>query len=155
MGMDISFMAISQNEQQLEDLSAYIKELYDRDYENDLEHRMCGYANTLEIVGDFYVLKGEFRKCFGSDLGYWCALEQKNDLLRGVLFLEDEQDSSEVFIVSGKESADSGLLANYEVAYDVGFGDEAVTPVGLTVPWELWKCIVQYFGGRVECSTSI
>ena len=143
MGMDIDFLAASKCKAQIEGLKDYIDELYDRDYSEDYDHRMLGYENTIEQVGELTVLKGCFRKCFGFVLSYWCKKEGKEPLLADVLFFENRQDEGAIRMTSGGYDQTFGMLYGY---YEV-FDRWAYEPIKVddVVPAELHETLVSYF----------
>lgn len=121
MGIDISFMVVSKNKQQMQDLKSYIYELYARDYDytrND-DYSMNGYEMEIVRFEDYFILTGCHRNCFGWDLGYWCKQENKNDLLTDVFYLEERQDDDCVYLYrADNPNSEEGLLDMTHVIYD-------------------------------------
>lgn len=114
MGMDLNFVALSKDKEQLTALKDYINELYERDYDTE-DHKMLGYEMSLLPVNGYHVLCGCHRKCFGWDLGYWCKKEDKNHLLEGVLYFEERQDEDTIKqYFPGDYLDEEGLLSNVE-----------------------------------------
>lgn len=109
MGMDISFVVISKDVQQLKSLKEYIRELYSREVNN--EHRMLGYDMEIVTIDDFHILCGCHRKCFGYDLGFWCKADDKNSLLENTIYLEEREDEEEILQYLPEDVMDEyGLL---------------------------------------------
>lgn len=140
MGMDLNFVAVSENREQLLALEYYISELYERDYEIE-EHKMLGYSMSLLSVNGYHVLCGCHRKCFGWDLGYWCKKEDKNHLLEGVLYFEERQDEDTIKqYFPGDYLDEDGLLSNAEDFADQNTGE--ILLADSEVPKELHQLII-------------
>lgn len=144
MGMDLTFVAISKDRNQLEELKKYIDELYDRDFEDDYDRRMLGYGMTICECAGYVLLCGCHRKCFGYDLGYWCKRENKNKLLEGIIYLEERQEDSVVYkYYPGDELSEEGLLSFGEELMD--YHSQQFVNDNHDFPVELVSPVCSYF----------
>lgn len=130
MGMDLNWVAVSEDYDRLKALKSYILELEDRTDENEVweDHKiMCYSMQVYEREGRYYLI-GCWRKCWGYDLGYWMNKDGKNDLLENVKFFEERENDTFVYLCTKDESDESCMLAGiveFGCIYD-GLIDESV-----------------------------
>lgn len=142
MGMNMNFVAISLNVQQLEDLKEYIEELYVRPVCNG--YHMYGSAMQIVPVDDVFVLCGCHRNCFGYALGFWCNTENKNSLLQDVIYLEDRESDEEILqYFPDKGTNVCGLLGRVEVFMNPHRNEIPIT--GVNMSEKLLQVVLYWF----------
>lgn len=123
MGMDINFMVVSQDDNQILELRDYIQELYGRDYECDYEHRMCGYNMNIHYKDGYTILTGCHRNCMCYELGYWCKRDHKEYLLDNVWYLEDREDDPYIYYCFTMDGDKDGPIQHIDAIMETCVGD--------------------------------